>query len=118
MSNARFMRSERLLHSEEYRTTIAKRCRSDDQLFTVFAARRPTGGARLGITVSRRVSTKAVRRNRLKRRVRESFRYHKQPLAGLDLVVIARQEANETERLQVDRSLFGHWIRVREKCGE
>tara|TARA_B110000196_G_C21146798_1_gene667102 strand:+ start:262 stop:600 length:339 start_codon:yes stop_codon:yes gene_type:complete len=112
------MRSERLLHSKEYRTTIAKRCRSDDQLFTVFAARRPTGGARLGITVSRRVSTKAVRRNRLKRRVRESFRYHKQPLAGLDLVVIARQEANETERLQVDRSLFGHWIRVREKCGE
>ena len=112
------MRSERLLHSEDYRTTIAKRCRSDDQLFTVFAARRPTGGARLGITVSRRVSTKAVRRNRLKRRIRESFRYHKQPLAGLDLVVIARQEANETERLQVDRSLFGHWIRVREKCGK
>jgi len=112
------MRSERLLHSEDYRTAIAKRCRSEDQLFTVFAARRPTGGARLGITVSRRVSTKAVRRNRLKRRVRESFRYHKQPLAGLDLVVIARQEANETERLQVDRSLFGHWIRVREKCGK
>ena len=112
------MRSERLLDSEDYRTTIAKRCRSDDQLFTVFAARRPTGGARLGITVSRRVSTKAVRRNRLKRRVRESFRYHKEPLAGLDLVVIARQEANETERLQVDRSLFGHWIRVREKCGK
>jgi len=112
------MRSERLLHSEDYRTTIAKRCRSDDQLFTVFAARRPTGGARLGITVSRRVSTKAVRRNRLKRRVRESFRYHKQPLAGLDLVVIARQEANETGRLQIDRSLFVHWIRVREKCGK
>jgi len=32
--------------------------------------------------------------------------------------VIARQEANETGRLQVDRSLFGHWIRVREKCGK
>ena len=112
------MRSERLLHSEDYRTTIAKRCRSEDHLFTVYAARQSTSGARLGITVSRRVSTKAVRRNRLKRRVRESFRYHKQPLAGLDLVVIARQEANETERLQVDRSLFGHWIRVKEKCGK
>ena len=112
------MRSERLLHSEDYRRTIANRCRSDDQLFTVYAAKRETDNARLGITVSRRVSTKAVRRNRLKRRVRESFRYHKQPLAGLDLVVIARQEANETERLQVDRSLFGHWIRVREKCGK
>ena len=112
------MRSERLLRSEDYRTTIAKRCRSDDQLFTVYAAKRRTGSARLGITVSRRVSAKAVRRNRLKRRVRESFRYHKQPLAGLDLVVIARQEANETECLQVDQSLLGHWIRVGEKCGK
>ena len=118
MTNARFMRSERLLHSEDYRTTIAKRCRSGDQLFTVYASKRPTGGARLGITVSRRVSTKAVRRNRLKRRIRESFRYHKRPLAGLDLVVIARHEANETERLQVDQSLLGHWTRVREKCGK
>jgi|TARA_B100000749_G_scaffold239517_1_gene198986 ribonuclease P protein component len=118
VSNARFTRSERLLRGEDYRTTIAKRCRSDDRLFTVYAAKGPTGGARLGITVSRRVSTKAVRRNRLKRCVRESFRYHKQPLAGLDLVVIARLEANETGRLQVNQSLFGHWRRVREKCGK
>ena len=112
------MRSERLLHSEDYRRTIANRCRSDDQLFTVYAAKRETGGARLGITVSRRVSTKAVRRNRLKRRVRESFRYHKQPLVGLDLVVIARQESNKTGRLQVDQSLLSHWIRIGEKCGK
>ena len=112
------MRSERLLHSEDYRRTIANRCRSDDQLFTVYAAKRETDNARLGITVSRRVSTKAVRRNRLKRRVRESFRYHKQPLAGLDLVVIARQEANKTGSLQVDQSLLGHWMRVGEKCGK
>ena len=112
------MRSERLLHSEDYRRTIANRCRSDDQLFTVYAAKRETGDARLGITVSRRVSTKAVRRNRLKRRVREAFRYHKQPLACLDLVVIARQAANKSRRLQLDQSLLGHWIRVGEKCGK
>ena len=112
------MRSERLLHSEDYRRTIANRCRSDDQLFTVYAAKRKAGDARLGITVSRRVSTKAVRRNRLKRRVRESFRYHKQPLAGLDLVVIARQEANKTGRFKVDQSLLSHWVRVEEKCGD
>ena len=118
MSNARFMRSERLLHSEDYRRTIANRCRSDDQLFTVYAAKRETGGARLGITVSRRVSTKAVRRNRLKRRVRESFRSHKQPLVGLDVVVIARQESNNTGCLQVDQSLVSHWRRVGEKCGK
>ena len=112
------MRSERLLHSEDYRRTIANRCRSDDQLFTVYAAKRETNDARLGITVSRRVSTKAVRRNWLKRRVRESFRYHKQPLSGLALVVIARQAAKKSGRLQLDQSLLGHWIRVGEKCGK
>ena len=112
------MRSERLLHSEDYRRTIANRCRSDDQLFTVYAVKRQTDSARLGITVSRRVSTKAVRRNRLKRRVRESFRYHNPPLAGLDLVVIARQAANKSGRLQLDESLLGHWIRIGEKCGK
>jgi len=118
VSNARFKRSERLLHSEDYRRTIANRCRSADQLFTVYAAKRQKGDARLGITVSRRVSTKAVRRNWVKRRIRESFRYHKQPVAGLDLVVIARQEANQTKSLKIDQSLVGHWIRVGEKCGK
>ena len=112
------MRSERLLHSEDYRRTIVNRCRSEDHLFTVYAVKRQTDKARLGITVSRRVSTKAVRRNRLKRRVRESFRYHKQPLAGLDLVVIARQAANKSGRLQLDQSLLDHWIQVGEKCGK
>ena len=86
------MRSERLLHSEDYRTTIAKRCRSDDQLFTVYAAKRPTGGARLGITVSRRVSTKAVRRNRLKRRLRHACRELELP-AEDSLVVLAQARA-------------------------
>lgn len=60
----------------------------------VLAAWRPPGlpakGARLGITVTRRVG-KAVTRNRLKRQIRECFRRRRALLdAGLDVVVIAR----------------------------
>jgi ribonuclease P protein component len=49
---------------------------------------------RLGITVSNRVSGKAVVRNRVKRWVRESYRRMSGLVpAGLDLVVVARPTA-------------------------
>ena len=51
------------------------------------------GGARLGLTVSRRVGD-AVRRNRVKRRIREVFRQSRGALpCGVDLVVVARPGA-------------------------
>jgi ribonuclease P protein component len=66
---------------------------------------------RLGITVTRRVG-KAVRRNRIKRLVREWFRSSQERLRGAwqgyDLVVIAKREIPETLKLaEVKRDLDG-----------
>lgn len=50
---------------------------------------------RLGVTVTRKVG-KAVKRNRIKRLVREAFRRERHPLpAGLDLVFVAKRDATE-----------------------
>jgi ribonuclease P protein component len=46
--------------------------------------------ARLGMAVSRRVSKRAVVRNRIRRVIRESFRLHRALLPQLDLLLIAR----------------------------
>jgi ribonuclease P protein component len=46
---------------------------------------------RLGITVTRKVGN-AVRRNRIKRLVREWFRCRQQELSPCDLVVIAKRD--------------------------
>ena len=48
------------------------------------------GHARLGISISRRVGT-AVRRNRIKRLLREAFRLHQNEISrGYDLVIVVR----------------------------
>ena len=49
--------------------------------------------ARLGLAVSRKVSKRAVERNRIKRVVRESFRAERAGLPALDILVIARTSA-------------------------
>jgi len=51
------------------------------------------GQARLGLAISKRVSKRAVERNRIKRLVRESFRRIRAQLPAVDLVVTARDLA-------------------------
>lgn len=61
-----------------------------------FALRwRETSGvqARLGLAVSRKVSKRAVERNRIKRSIRESFRAERDALPVVDVLVIARTSA-------------------------
>lgn len=76
--------------------------------------REDSGPARLGITVTRKVGN-AVRRNRIKRLVREWYRHtqaHRGTLVGCDLVVIARRGLPESPVLgdlaaDLDRSFRG-----------
>jgi len=70
----------------------------------------------MGMTVSRRVSPKAVVRNRIKRRIRESFRVTQALLAGLDLVVVARTPAATAEHTALRESLQRHWNKAQASC--
>lgn len=57
------------------------------------SSREQLPGTRLGVTVTRKVG-KAVKRNRIKRLVREAFRRERHALpAGLDMVWVAKRDA-------------------------
>lgn len=74
-------------------------------------AKGPDGSApsRLGVTVTKKIGT-AVRRNRVKRLVREAFRLDPTLVpAGIDLVVIAKDGAPELRLADVQ----GEWNAVR-----
>lgn len=82
-------RSQRLRNSDEFRRVFSERHKTAIRYGSFHVRRNGLGYARLGITVSRKVSKSAVERNRLKRLVREYFRRNKVRLADYDVVFTA-----------------------------
>jgi len=107
-----FPRQARLLSSDDFGRVFKRAQRSADQDFTILSRSNDLGWARLGLVVSRKVSPRAVERNRIKRMVRESFRQHQDQLGQLDLVVIGKPAAAARSRTELTRSLERHWSRI------
>ena len=61
---------------------------------------------RLGLIVSKKVSKKAVVRNKIKRRLREIFRLNQNSLDSFDMVIIAKQNAAECEYADLEKNFI------------
>jgi len=77
----------RIRRRRDFERLLAQGVRRSASGFTFYLERRAEGVPRLGILVSRRHSPKAVRRNALKRSVREAFRLEQERLGAVDLLV-------------------------------
>lgn len=141
---AHFPRTARLLKAGEYERVFKYAIRSRDDGFTVLATTTMEadtmdsaaisrissgassgivtgtvtgmGPARLGLAISKRQIRSAAKRNRLKRRIRESFRHHQLDLKGIDIVVMARRGVDEWTSDAIYSSLTRHWRQVIRKC--
>ncbi|RME51856.1 MAG: ribonuclease P protein component [Deltaproteobacteria bacterium] len=88
-----FPKRMRLRRRAEFTRLSRKGKRKSSPHFLLLFQRNDLGYNRLGITVSRRIGN-AVRRNRLKRRIREFFRTHQARFPqGRDMNFIARKGA-------------------------
>ncbi len=95
----------RLTHNEQFLTVFRRHRKFSDRHFRLLVHyRNDPFDARLGIIVSRRVSRRAVQRNRIKRQLREAFRQNRQKLNSVDLVVIADRSCESAANAELYRA--------------
>jgi ribonuclease P protein component len=109
-----FSRRFRLLHAAEFEAVLNNRCAVRTRYFQVMSRPNELGHPRLGMIVSKRLYSRAVDRNRIRRQIRETFRQSATSLPALDMVV--RLHSKPENHLPVEdlRSAFHH---AAEKCG-
>lgn len=93
MNNFNFTKSERILKSSEFHLLSKSGKRAKNKHFTVVYSQGLFGTTRLGLTVSKKAGN-SVRRNKIKRRIREYFRISKSSFKNKwDMNIIAKPEA-------------------------
>lgn len=96
----------RLTSSEDYRLAHREGRRYAGEFAVVYVRRTGRGEARIGVTVGRQAGG-AVRRNRLRRRVREALRHVGELPGGVDLVVIPKVAAGAASFPRLSAALRG-----------
>jgi ribonuclease P protein component len=108
-----FGRDARLTSRLDFQRVFQDGRKTPGRAFTIWSRRDArTGPARLGLSVGAKVGT-AVRRARLKRLTRETFRLNREKLAaGSDVVVALRPGCEWTCRADAEKELLDAWRRA------
>ncbi len=105
-------RSARLLKPSDFAALRGKSRRIGSSHFAAEVAPSKHPACRLGQAVSRRVSKRAVDRNRIKRVVRESYRAIRADLPPFDILLIARSSAAGQDNASLRADLTRLWQKL------
>ena len=87
--------------------------RSSDKYLTVLWRGNDLQTARIGFAIAKKRIASAVRRNRVRRIARESFRHHRYELGNVDIVIMAQPAAQRASNADINKSLEWHWNKIR-----
>jgi len=98
-------KADRILRRREYIALSKSGRRIQNDHFIAYFIADPQGRSRIGVTVTKKIG-RAVKRNRIKRLVREFFRLNRHRLSGKwDISIIAKRQAADLSSEKVYRSL-------------
>jgi len=113
---ANFTAAHRLLRGDGFGHVIRAESVANEY-FKICFSRNGGKNAKLGIIASKKILPSAVRRNRVKRLIREAFRQHGVKFCKVDVVVLVRRAYLQKCDMRGDnlKTLFG---RVENRCAE
>jgi ribonuclease P protein component len=111
-----FTAAQRLHNKAAFDRVYRNSRRLGDAMFAVFVCDTGCDKPRLGLSTAARIVGNSVRRNRIKRLVRESFREHQHELPNVDIVVNARAGVCTADNPSIRRSLERHWQAIGRRC--
>jgi len=106
----------RLRSKLQFDAMYASGKRIDDRFFGLRVKPNGLGFPRIGLAVAVKTAGNAVKRNRLRRLVRETFRLAQHELPSVDIVVAAKFPAAEAPATTLRASLATLWQRVSSTC--
>jgi ribonuclease P protein component len=112
----RFTADQRLRSKLQFDAVYAGGRRIDDRLFGLRVKANGLTHARVGLAVAVKTAGNAVKRNRIRRLVRESFRLAQHELPPVDIVVAAKFPAAGAPATSLRDSLATLWKRVASTC--
>lgn len=114
--SAAFAKTQRLLKPTEFKHVFEQRQSAHNAHFGVYAAKNQLGHARIGLVVSKKVSKKAVIRNRIKRQVRENFRLQQDDFDAYDFVIVAKAPLSAIASATITPQLQPLWLKAIKRC--
>ena len=101
--------NNRLKSKEAFQDIFSSGQRTVDKQFVFLAKKNNCGCPRLGLAVPKRHIHSSVKRNRIKRIIRESFRIKQKQFNGFDLVVLIRGPIKNLTKARFDMVLDKNW---------
>ena len=116
MPSYSFSKNRRLLKASEYQEVFDRnKLRVAHPKLLLLAKQSDCDQSRLGLVVGKKNIPTAVGRNRVKRLVRETFRQVQFPTA-LDIIFLARKDADKLSKTELNLLLKQSWGRLRQRC--
>ena len=108
----RFPKQLRLCDKSQIKNVFDQKQKLSQSNIAVFYCRNEIGCARLGIVISKKNIALAVKRNTIKRIVRESFRSNQEKIKNFDIVVFPYKGAEKITNEELRLCLEKQWLKL------
>ena len=106
----------RLTRASDFQQVFKNNFRRSDNCITILVGNKPGNWPRIGFAIARKQVARAVKRNAIKRLIRESFRTNRHRLPERDMVIMVRREILALSSEEIRNRLERHWNGIIEQC--